>query len=301
MAKIVIIGSSVAGHTTAVYLSGAGTQSSLTLVTRESCPAYDRRKLPQLISGAVKEEELFLCDENFYKEKGIEFLKGKEVISVNLSKKIVNFKDKESLSFDFLVVASGASFIEADIPGAKKEGVFLFNGIQEVKDFSSRAILDTVCISGCQDYALEIGRAIKEKYKVEVKLISPDCDTAAQAGENIEIIKGRLQELIGEGQVQAVKLESGKVIAASSVIFMDERQPETDFLRNTPLALENGFVKVDENMRTNIDSVFACGAVCISGSACAGSKNWDEALNESRILTDTLIKAMRGEPCQRSW
>ncbi len=96
-------------------------------------------------------------------------------------------------------------------------------------------------------------------------------------------------------------MESGKVIAASSVIFMDERQPETDFLRNTQLALENGFVKVDENMRANIDSVFACGAVCISGAACAGPKNWDEALNEGRILTDNLIKAMRGEPCQRSW
>jgi len=226
---------------------------------------YDRRRLTDFLAGTIKEEELFLCRENFYPENNIDFLKEKKAVAVNPKKNTVTFKDREAIAYDFLVIASGRKIALPDIPGAKKEGVVTLQTLKDFKDFSARLIVDTVCVAGADETALDIARVISERYKVEV-------------------INGEPLEIIGEGQVQAVRLKEGKVIGASVVVFAAGFKSNIDFLKDTPVNIENDFIVVDERMRTNIENIFACGSVC--GGSC-----WDDAVRDSTIIAENIISS----------
>ncbi|TRZ50265.1 hypothetical protein D4Q80_00590 [bacterium] len=263
MNRIVIIGASVAGHSTAVALREKDKSVPITLISDEPYRLYDRRRLRDYLAGTVKEEELFPCRENFYPENNIDFLKEKKAVAVNLKKKTVTFKDREAIAYDFLVIASGRKISLPDIPGAKKEGVVTLQTLKDFQDFSVRLIVDSVCVAGSDEAALDIAGVISERYKVEV-------------------INGEPLEIIGEGQVQAVRLKEGKVIGASVVVFATGFKSNIDFLKDTPVNIENNFIVVDERMRTNIENIFACGAVC-------GRTSWDEAIRDSIIIADNII------------
>lgn len=262
MNRIVIIGASVAGHSTAVALREKDKSVPITLISDEPYRLYDRRRLADFLAGTVKEEELFLCSENFYAENNINFLKEKKVVALNLKKRTISFKEKESVEYDFLVIASGRKVALPDIAGARKEGVVTLQTLKDFKDFSARLIVDSVCVAGADEAALNIARVISDKYKVEV-------------------INGEPSEIIGEGQVQAVRLKEGKVIGVSVVVFATGFKSNIDFLKDTPVNIENDFIVVDERMRTNIENIFACGAVC-------GRLSWDEAIRDSAIIAQNI-------------
>ncbi len=263
MNRIVIIGASVAGHSTAVALREKDKSVPITLISDEPYRLYDRRRLADFLSGAVKEEELFLCSDNFYAENNINFLKEKKVVALNLKKRTISFKEKETVEYDFLVIASGRKISLPDIPGAKKEGVVMLQALKDFQDFSVRIIVDSVCIAGSDEAALDIARVISDKYKVEA-------------------INGEPSEIIGEGEVQAVRLKEGKVVGASVVVFATGFKSNIDFLKDTPVNIENDFIVVDEQMRTNIENIFACGAVC-------GNMNWDNVIRDSAIIAENII------------
>lgn len=153
MKKIVIIGASVSGHSLALGLRENDLSSGITLISDENYPAYDRLRLPDFISGIILEKDLFLCDENFYQQHSINFLKNKKVISINTQKKLVYFKEKGSIEYDLLVIASGRSPVLPDIPGAKKEGVFRLYNLDDAKDLLKRYISESICIIGSNSLA----------------------------------------------------------------------------------------------------------------------------------------------------
>lgn len=63
---------------------------------------------------------------------------------------------------------------------------------------------------------------------------------------------------------QGVVLTDGEVIEADTVVVSIGDMPETDFLPDT-VALENGFVKVDEDFRTSDPKIFAVGDIVKPG------------------------------------
>jgi NAD(P)H-nitrite reductase large subunit len=105
MNRIVIIGASVAGHSTAIALREKNRTVPIILISEEPYRLYDRRRLIDYLSGAIKEEELYLCGESFYSENNINFLKEKKVTAINPKKKTVSFKEKS---------------LSAGYPGSKK-------------------------------------------------------------------------------------------------------------------------------------------------------------------------------------
>ena len=272
MKRIVIIGASVAGHSTATNLRQSDPDCSITLVTEEPFVFYDRRRLPDFLRGAVKREEIFLSSEDFYSQNHIDFLKEKKVVSLNPKKMTVSFKEKEVLGFDFLVIASGRRILLPDIPGAKKQGVVTLQALKDFQDLSARAFVDTVCVTGVDEASAAISSAIAERYKVEV-------------------VNGEPTEIIGEGEVQAVKLNTGKTIGVSMVIFTGGFKSNIDFLKDTPVNLAQDFIMVDEFLRTNIENIFACGAVC-------GRLNWDDAVRDSTIIADNITQKLKEQSCQ---
>ena len=95
MNRIVIIGSSAAGHTLALQLRAKKAQCAITLVTEEKFPAYDRRKLARYFAGKAKDKELFLGAADAYAKEEIAFIKEAKVMAVNAERRTVSMKFDE--------------------------------------------------------------------------------------------------------------------------------------------------------------------------------------------------------------
>lgn len=299
MAKVVIIGASSAGHSTALNLREKDKDCSITLISQEPYQFYDRRRLLDFLSGTLDEKGLFLCGEDFYQQNNISFLKERKVASVNLEKRLLYFKEKGNLGYDFLVIATGREISLPEIPGIKKPGVFTLSALNDFKALSGYFIDDSACVIGSTGRSLNLAQAISAKYKKEVKLLSQRPFDPALIPQGVEVIESSPEELIGEAGVQAVKLSSGKIIAASVAVFTDQAGGNIDFLKDTDIAIENGLILVDELMSTNRKEVFSSGAVSFSRINPEKTKNWDDCLNEGMVLAEVLSKTMKGETCQR--
>ena len=289
MNNLVIIGASVSGHNIALRLREKEPDCKITIISEESYLPYDHLKLADLISGIISEKDIFLCAEDFYAQQKIDFLKGKKAASLNTRKKLIYFKDKGNISYDFLVIASGRSPALPEIPGARKEGVFRFYTLDDAKAFLKRYIAEPVCVIGSDSLALKLSEAISEKYRVEVKLITRKSFDPGSIPKNVEVIHDSVKEIIGEGQAQAVKLARGKAMSISAVLFMDDYKSNLDFLKNTDVQVKDDLVVIDACMQATVKDIFACGSVVAKNSVVI-----------SMMLVDNLIRQMKGEICQRS-
>ncbi len=319
MAKIVIIGASCAGHAVATGLREMRQDHSVTLVTQERYPVYDRRRIFEFAGGSLKEKDLFLCASDFYQKRNIDFLKECKVSSVNTNKKNIQFKNRENLEYDFLVICSGRSFLLPEIPGIKKNGVFTLDSLNDGKDFQQKASGgDVVCIVGSGAAAERFAQILTQRHKKEVKLIlaqlaaevpvaEPALSAATQnpgpvisseakaylpAPGHIERIQSCVIEIIGESAVQAVKLSGGKIIGASAVVYMDALKSNIDFLKNADISIKDDLIEVDEGMRTRLSNVFACGAVCLRQNAAPGEKLWEDVVEEARVVVENLVQEL---------
>lgn len=289
MNNIVIAGATSSSHNIALRLREGLATANITLISEEGYPAYDHLKLADFISGIVSEKDMFLCAEDFYPKHNINFLKGKKISALNTQKKLVYFKDRGSINYDFLVLATGRSPVLPDIPGVRKGGVSRMYTLDDAKEFLKSYITEPVCIAGGDALSLKISEAVSQRYKVEVKLLANRAFDPGSIPKNVEVINDSIQEIIGEAGAQAVKLASGKAVAISAVLFMNNYKSNIGFLKDTEVAVKDDFVVVDNCMRTAAKDIFACGGI-------TGKKS----IVLSMILADCIISKMKGELCQTS-
>ncbi len=292
MAKIIIIGNSPSGFSVCRALVKNPTGHEITVVSRESGPAYKRDLLFEYFAGKLTEKELFLCNDDFYKQNKINLLKDREVLRVDTKKQKVILKDNLKLDYNFLVIASGEEVSLSDVPGKNKEGVFRFYSLKDVKKIKQLVGLSQVVGVIGEALACQKITEIVLAKKKEVKIVSKPRPEAFFDIEHAEWIeKFDLAEIIGEGnEIKALKLSNGKALGVDLVIAAGNYIPYSDFLKNSGVQTDNGYIVVDSLMRTNIENIFACGRVCKQG-----------VVREANWSAQTIVNAINnGElSCQR--
>lgn len=304
MSKIVIIGNSAAGFSAAQTLAAYSQIHEITVISQEECLPYNKTLFFYFLDGRIKEKELFLCDEDFYKKNNIVFMRASSVNRIEPSRQRVSLKDNTRVHYDYLIIASGQKVSLPDIPGKTKNGVFPVYNLAQLKEIKERlAIIDAVCIVGAPERAVQFYESIVKK-DTHVKIISrprPEGLVLAEKAEWID--SSELVEIIGEGaELKAYKLGNGKAIEASLILFVGPLAPSSEFLKDSSIRTLDSYIVVDELMHTNFENIFACGSVCSLESAVGGQKSWDEACNEGIIVAKNLIASLeRGKTlCQQT-
>jgi NAD(P)H-nitrite reductase large subunit len=122
---------------------------------------------------------------------------------------------------------------------------------------------------------------------------------SSQALEEILISRGigvildrNVSEILGNGEVNAVKIDSGKVFAADLVLVTENLRPNVDFLKESNLTIEQG-ITVDKRLKTNIDAVSAAGDVVQFKNQDwlkdAQGYGWDECLKQGKTLASNIL------------
>jgi nitrite reductase (NADH) large subunit len=289
--RIVIIGGSAAGHNAAIKLRQKYQDAGLTLISEEAYPFYDRRKLLDYWAGKIKEKELFLISADSYGQQNINFIKEAKVVAVNPARRSVSYKIQEkrtSVEYDFLVVASGRKTPLPEIEGINKTGVFRFDGLADFKELKSAVMLDAVCLIGTNHLSSKIIEAVISK-QIEVKLVTRE--PQENLPSSVEVINSEVVELIGDSGIQAIKLKEGKIIGVSWAGVMSQARPSTDFLKESNIELTEGAIAVDDNQRSSIPDIFACGSACLRRGETPGIKTWEDSAAEGSSVAENILKS----------
>lgn len=301
MKQFIIIGNSAAGIAAVEAIRRKDRECKITVISDEDYPSYCRCLISYYLAGEVGEEKILYRPENFYKELNIELLLNKKVSRVDPKKNRITCEDKVQLSYDSLLIATGSGPKFPDTPGIKKEGVFGFRTVKDIKEIAGLLpVTKSACVLGGGLIGLKAAYALKKK-NIDTKIIIRSKQVLSQmldaeAAElvrkklednGIEIIFGQdVSEVIGEGEIVAVKLDSGKAIGCSLIIVGKGVEPNTGLVKDTAIKVNHGII-ANNLLQTNIPNIYTAGDVCesfdLTTSRHAVNALWPVAVEQGKI------------------
>ena len=273
MKQVIIIGNSAAGIAAAESLRNKDKDSRLTVISDEDYTGYCRCVLSYYLSGEAGESKLVYRPDEFYKENNINLVLAKKVTRVEPKKNCIVLEDKQKLEYDSLVIATGASSKFPEVKGAHKRAVFGLRTIKDAKDILGLLpITKTVCVLGGGLIGLKAGQALKKR-GVEVKLIVKSQQILSQVldktcadimqrhleANGLEILTGLdAIEFLGNGDLKAIKLDSGKVVGCEVAIIGKGVSPNIGLVKDTEVKVNEGII-VDKFLTTSVENIYAAG------------------------------------------
>lgn len=267
---VIIVGNGIAGINVAAGLS-ADTSISVEVFSLETRAMYSRVRLPEVLSGASSPESIAFYKNEWYEKRKITVHTGKTVSSIERAAKKIILSDGASVSYDYLVLATGASANRPCIQGADLDGVFTLRTMDDA--VSIRTHLEsfpaTASVIGGGLLGLEAARALKDGgadqvrvFEIAGRLLPRQLD---ETGANllqkrfesmgIEILCAVETEKFLPG---AIKLKDGRTFASGTTILSMGVHSNTGLAKAAGLLVKRGIV-VDNTLRTDDPFIYALG------------------------------------------
>ncbi|XP_059475365.1 apoptosis-inducing factor 3 isoform X2 [Neocloeon triangulifer] len=314
-----VIGGGAAGATCIESLRQNGFTGRIMLLCAENFLPYDRPKLSKALDADPA--KIALRDAEFYQKNGIEVHLGAEVNSIDPGRKLVSLEQGEELSYDGIVIATGSEARGVDgIEGCDLKNIFTLRTVQDANEIATVAKGKKVVIIGNSFIGMEVAAYMKGKaltvtivgrsaVPLEPVLGSEIGAAVLKLFTDNEIVHlgGRsVSSFVGsEGAVSGVKLDDGQTLDAELVVAGIGATPNSKFLTSSGVRLDSrGFVVVDQNLRTNLDGVFAAGDVTaaplsLNGRALPEPVNighWQLSHFHGKIAGRNLAALLAGRP-----
>ena len=238
----------------------------------QQCMPYNRALLPSLIAKDIKESAVYVANDKFFKDNQVNFIHQEAITRLSTKRHQISTESKTHVLYDQLLLTDVSTVRLPAIKGHHRKGVFDVLRLPSVKEIIKFIpFMDTAVIPVTSFIGFNTACALSRLGKEVIILTPPegvlaemfDDDTAALLkqiveSKNIRVISDTLEEILGDEEVKAVKLKSGKVIAAEMVLF-DEASPDVRPLAETEI-VEDNQVAVGEFFNTAVPDVFACDA-----------------------------------------
>jgi len=280
--RLVVVGGNAAGLSAASYVKRRKPEIEILVFEKSPHASYGSCGLPYYIEGIVKDPlELIAVPINVLREKrGLDVRVLHEVIGIDTEKKQVRVKDLQAnnefaLSYDWLVVSTGASPIIPSFARDDVQGVFTLRTLQDginVGRFIKEESPKKVAVIGGGYIGMEVTEAFTVQ-GFEVTLIEKlprvlpnfDVEFSEKVQEKLEekgvrlILGSGVKAIEGEGVVERVITDT-EVVETDLVLLGVGIKPQVTIAKKAGIELgETGAIKVNDRMETNISWVYACG------------------------------------------
>jgi len=276
MQQVVIIGGSHAGAEAAIALRTQGWEGRILLVSNEPTLPYQR---PPLSKGyfhrAISKEQLLIKKQPLYDKAKVEVMLGESVTKIDKTIKSVSLASGSSISYDFLIIATGARPRKLTIPGADLPSINYLRTLIDTEQIIGQVTADShLLVVGAGYIGLEIAAsATKLGAKVTVlesleRVLSRVTNEQMsdfyqnlhkQNGVEIKLNSGVTEFRRSEERYVAVQAEGQQISFDTAVIGIGV-VPNIELAEEAGLKCENGIV-VDNKTRTSDPHVFAIGDV----------------------------------------
>lgn len=277
MSGVVIVGAGHAGGILADSLRVQGYEGAITLVGDEPMLPYQRPPLSKgYLLGEVSAEQLFLKPTDYYALKDIGFLANTEVKSLDRASQTVALSNGDTLTYDHLVLATGARPRMLDVAGADLGGIHPLRTLADVDAIRDDVETATACtIVGGGFIGLEIAAVLAKLGKtvtiieaadrlmgraVSIEVSEYFLNLHRKKGSKVMLSAGVTGFEGKNGHIASVVTSEGPVAADLAIIGIGVI-PNDQLARDAGLAVERG-IAVDRAARTSDPLIYAIGDCC---------------------------------------
>ncbi|MBP2625782.1 MAG: CoA-disulfide reductase [Firmicutes bacterium] len=302
MKKVVIIGGVAAGLKAAAKVRRGNPKAEIIVVEKSDLISYGACGMPYFVSGDIPNiKQLMMTpagairNQDFFKNvKNVDVLIKTEATRIDREHKQVLVKnlvtgEERLLSYDKLVLATGASPVKPPLPGINLTNIYQLwhpdDAVAVRKGLEKREFKHAVII-GAGLVGIEMAEAFK-KWDVDVTIVEMkeqlfpaflDEDIAASVAkyaraQGITVLTGqKVEQFEGEGKVSAV-VTNKQTIPADIVILAIGVKPNVKLASQAGLMIgETGAIAVNQYMETSDSDIYAGGDCAENTNIISGKK-----------------------------
>lgn len=272
---IVIVGGGQAAAQTIASLRQSGSEANITMIGSELHPPYQRPPLSKTyLKGELPLERLLLKSADWYRLNNVALRLGTSVVAIDRQRQVVHLDNHETLAYDYLVLATGATPRPLPVAGAALDGVCFLRDIAHVHIVrDAMAVAQRVAIIGGGYIGLEVAASLRQMglevtiiemaprvlERVTSEFISHFFE-AAHGERGVRVLTGAMvTRLVGDDdQVTHVELADGTTIGTDFVVVGIGIEPNDTLARQCGIECSDGVV-VDRDARSSDPRVYAVG------------------------------------------
>jgi len=305
----VIVGAGLAGAKAAEALRKQGFDGRLVMLGAEHHAPYERPPLSKdYLMGKIAREKVFAHAHHWYTEHQVELRSGQLVTGLDRDTSEVRLVDGSVVSYDKLLLTTGASPRELQVPGAGAVGVHYLRTLDDSDVLrATLATASRLVVIGAGWIGLEVTAAARlagvEVTVVEtaelplLRVLGPE---VAQVFADLHLahdvefrFKAALAEIITDnGVATGVRLGDGTTIAADVVLVAVGAGPNVQLAETAGLHVDNGIV-VDAALRTSDPNIFAAGDVASAFHPLYGRhirvEHWANARQQPKAAAASML------------
>jgi 3-phenylpropionate/trans-cinnamate dioxygenase ferredoxin reductase subunit len=306
--RYVVVGASLAGATAAAALREEGFDGEVVLIGSEPTFPYERPPLSKsFLRGESTIQEAMVRPEAFYADNRIETRFGTTVVAVDGAGKTLTVAGGDPVSFDKLLIATGARNRRFPIPGIDLEGVLDLRTLGDAAAIRAEMLPGRqVVMAGMGFIGSEVAASLRQR-GLEVHVVAGGKAPLDRVlGEDVgRVIEGihrdhgvemtfddQVASFEGDGRVRAVKSASGLSLSCDIAVLGLGVEPVVGFLDGSGIEVDDGVV-VDEHCRASVDGVFAAGDIANHYHPIYGRRirveHWDNARRQGRVAALNML------------
>lgn len=304
---VVIAGAGLAGATTAVELRERGFDGRILLLGAEEHHPYIRPPLSkEYLKGEGDLGDAYVKPGEWYSEHDVEFLPGTVAGSFDPGAHELFVAGGGRLTYDSLVLATGATPRSLEVPGSGRGDVLRLRTIEDSQRLYAALEVGSrrVVVVGSGWIGMEVaaaargyGNDVTVVGRREVPLagaIGPELGGVFERlhrDNGVSFVTGAVAAVEG-GAAHAVVLRSGERLPADLVVAGVGAAPDLLVAERSGLALENG-VLTDKGMRTSAEDVYAVGDLANPYLPAIGrhlrSEHWANAIAGGTVAARSIL------------
>ncbi len=307
--KYVILGNGIAGIQAAETIRAVDKDSDITIISKEKTVPYSRPLISYVVSGELHEEEIAIRPDDFYEKSNLSTYLGRSVESINIERKEVILESGESISWDRLLIATGANPRLLDVEGRGLKNIFTLRNIEDSKRIvrcCKNGVRKAIVLGGglvgfkaaygLLKRGLDVSVFITSPYPLSqvadktsgemIKKTLEDHGLKVEVGKSVKAFEGKTGKVVG------ALLNNGNSVECDLVIVGKGVEPAVSFLKNTGVEINRGVI-VNQYLESSIPDIYAAGDVAEAQDAVRNEKRvnaiWPVAVEQGRIAAMNML------------
>ncbi len=294
--KFVVIGGDAAGMSAASRAKRNQPDIDVAVLEQTDDVSYSACGMPYNIAEPGREmDDLIVRNPDEFREKqGIDLRTGHRVDTIDASSKIVSGKrtggDEFRLSYDRLLIATGASPIVPRLPGMDDPGVFTLKNLEDgrrIKRYISANDVKKAVIIGMGYIALEMCESLRSR-GIDVAMVKsrpvllPWMHAKLSGAVRKELETNEIKIYDGHDILGIQKTGGGLTVACADIELAAQMVvvaigviPNSGIAQSTGLAINpDKSIAVDKTLRTSDEYIYAAGDCADAYHVVTGKKAW---------------------------
>ena len=298
--RYVVIGASAAGISGAKTLRELDKEAEIVLVSKDE-NVYSRCILHHYISNHRDVDALNFTSKEFFEENNITWMKGLEVKALNDKDQVLELSSGETLSYDKLLVCSGASAFIPPVPGLREgnnvvglrnldDAILIKEQAKKVKNVVvlGAGLVGIDAVSGLLGQGLNISLVEMSNKILPLQLDKHASDVYEkkfiEEGVSLKLdVKAEKLLLDENNNPKALVLNTGEEVPCELVIVATGVRSNVAFMENSNVECDRFGLIIDAKGKTNVENIYGAGDVT------GRNPIWPTAVKEGIIAAHNML------------